>query len=78
MKPGVRTSEFWITAVVDVVAAVVAILSARGLLAAGEQDLWITLAQAVATAVAPLVAAWVTKAYVDGRSALKLAAVHAG
>jgi multidrug resistance efflux pump len=72
MKPGYKTTEFWITVIVNLAAAVVAILAARGLIAADESSLWIALAQAVAVAVAPIVAGIVTKSYVDGRSALKL------
>ena len=75
MKPGYQTTEFWVTAIVNVTAAVVAILAARGLLTADEAPLWVAFAQAVGVLVAPLVAGVVTKAYVDGRSRLKVAFV---
>lgn len=73
MKPGIKTTEFWITAVVNIVAAVVAILAARGLVVQSEAELWVVLAQALATAIAPIVMAVVTNSYVQSRAQVKSA-----
>ncbi len=71
MKTGFKTSEFWITAAVNIVAAVVAILAARGLVVQQEAELWVVLAQALATAIAPIVMAIVTTSYVNSRAQVK-------
>jgi len=54
----------------------VAILAARGLVSAEEGELWVQLALAIATAVAPLVMAIVSKAYIEGRTQLRVAALR--
>ncbi len=77
MKPGYMTSEFWITAFVDIVAAFLAVLAVRGLIAGDEAAIWVSLAEALVTAIAPVVVAVVTKSYVDGRARLKIALAHA-
>lgn len=71
MKPGYKTTEFWVTAIVNIAAAVVAILAARGLLATDEGDLWVSLVQALATAIAPVVMGIVTAAYTNARAKVK-------
>ncbi len=73
MKTGFKTSEFYVTAVVNIIAAVIAILGIRGLVAAVEGDLYVALASAVATTVAPLVMAFVSGKYIQGRSQVKAA-----
>lgn len=73
MTKATETSEFWITAFVNVVAAIIAILAARGLVTNEEGELWVQLAQAIAAAVAPLVMAIVSKAYIDARRDVKVA-----
>ena len=73
MKTGFKTSEFWITAIVNVIAAVIAILGVRGLVSAEEGDLYVALASAVASAVAPLVMAFVTGRYINARATVKAA-----
>ena len=73
MKPGVKTTEFYITGAVNIIAAVIAILGIRGLVTAGEGDLYVALASAVATTVAPLVMAFVSGKYIQGRSQVKAA-----
>ncbi len=73
MKTGFKTSEFYITAVVNIIAAVIAILGIRGLVTAAEGDLYVALASAVATTVAPLVMAFVSGKYIQGRSQVKAA-----
>ena len=71
VKPGIKTTEFWITAVVNIVSAVLAIMAARGLVAQEESELWVVLAQAIAVAVAPIVMAITTNGYVQARARVK-------
>lgn len=71
MKPGYKTTEFWVTAVVNIVAAVVALLGVRGLVTAEEGDAYIAVAGAIASAVAPLAAAFVTGRYINSRTDVK-------
>ena len=72
-KPGYKTTEFWITAAVNIAAAIIAILAARGLIKSVEGSLYLALVQALAVTVAPLVMAIVTAKYVEGRSLVKAA-----
>lgn len=76
MDKATNTSEFWIAAFVNVVAAIVAILAARGLVSNEEGELWVRLAEAIAMAVAPLVMAVVSKAYIDGRTEVRVASLR--
>jgi len=71
MKPGVKTTEFWITAIVNVIAAVVMVLGVRGLVTAEEGNAYIALGSAIASAVAPLAAAFVTGRYINSRAVVK-------
>jgi len=73
IKPGIKTSEFWITAVANIVGAVIAILVARGLISGEEGELWIQLAGAVLVAVIPVALALINASYIKGRSELKRA-----
>lgn len=70
--------EFWTMAIVNVAAAVVAILATRGLLSAEEGQLWVALVEAVATPVALLVMAIVTRQYLIGQAAVRMARLHNG
>ncbi len=73
MKSGIKTTEFWITTAVNVVAAVIAVLAARGMIAQEESELYVVLAQSIAVAVAPIVMAIVTGQYVQSRATVKAA-----
>lgn len=73
VKPGYKTTEFWVTAVVNIVTAVIGILAVRGLVTAEEGNLYIALANAVVAAIAPLVLAYVTAKYAEGRAMVKAA-----
>ncbi len=73
MKAGFKTSEFYVTGGVNIIAAAIAILGIRGLVTAAEGDLYVALASAVATTVAPLVMAFVSGKYIQGRSQVKAA-----
>lgn len=76
MEKATNTSEFWVTAFVNVVMAVVAILAARGVVSNDEGELWVQLAATIAAVVAPLVMGWVSKSYVEGRQALRVASLR--
>lgn len=71
MKPGYQTSEFWLTAVTNIAAAIIAILAFRGLLSHEEGELWLQLAQVLAATVSPIVIAIVTAVYTNGRAKVK-------
>jgi hypothetical protein len=73
MKTGFMTSEFYVTAVVNIIAAVIGILAIRGLVTAEEGNLYVALARGVAVTVAPLVMAWVTNNYIRSRTEVKVA-----
>ena len=70
-KPGYKTTEFWMTAITSIVAAVIALLSVRGLLSNEEGELWLQLAQTLAATISPIVIAIVTAVYTNGRSKVK-------
>ena len=67
----VKTPEFWVTVVTNIVAAIVAILAARGILSAEEGQLWVQLASAVVLPVALLVIGQVNKSYIAAQSAVR-------
>jgi hypothetical protein len=71
IKPGYRTSEFWITVVVNLAAAVLAVVAHYGLLTDDESALWLALVRAAAAIAAPLVMAIVSREYIRGRTQVK-------
>ena len=71
-KPGYRTTEFWLTAILNIAGAVVAILVARNMLTQEEADLWLALVQAIAVAAIPAAIAYATASYTRSRTALKI------
>lgn len=71
MKPGYKTTEFWVTGFANIVAAVVSILAFRGLMSSAEADLWVSLGQAIIGTAAPLAAAFVTGRYINSRTEAK-------
>lgn len=71
-KPGIKTSEFWLTALVNIAGSIIAILAARGLVSVEEGELWLSLFQAISVAVIPLALAYVNGKYIDSRKALKV------
>jgi len=71
MRNGLLTTEFWVTAIVNVVAAIVAIIAARGLITQEEGELWVILAQSMIMLVAPIVMAYTTVRYTQARTDLK-------
>ena len=75
-KPGYKTTEFWITAVSNIVGAVIAILAARGLVSQEEGALWLTLIQAIAVAAIPVALAFINGRYINSRAEVKRAAAN--
>ena len=66
-KPGIQTSEFWLTAVTNVCGAIVALLAGYGLISSEEGELWLALA----LAVIPLALAYTNGRYIEGRTIVK-------
>lgn len=75
--PGIHTTEFWLTAVSNIIGAILAVLAAYGLITSENQALWLALAQAVAVAVIPVALALINKSYINGRTQIKVAAQSA-
>ena len=71
IKPGIKTSEFWITIVVNIVTAVMGILAVRGLVSVEEGNLYVVLASAIVAAIAPIVLAFTTGKYIQSRAQVK-------
>ena len=72
-KPGIKTTEFWITIVVNLAGAILAILAAYGLIKQENSTLWIALVQSVAVAVIPIALSLVNYAYIESRGRVKAA-----
>lgn len=75
MDSGVKTTEFWLTAIGSLVAAVVPLLIAYGLLDEQQGQLWAGLVMAVAAVVVPVVIGSMVKAYAAGRTEVKVEAM---
>ena len=71
VKPGYRTTEFWLTAIVNIAGAIIAILAGRGLMTSEDGDLWLVLVQSIAVAIIPLALAIVDAAYIQSRGSVK-------
>ena len=71
MKPGIKTSEFWITTIVNVAMAVFGILVYRGLFTQEEADLWVQLVSALSVGLIPLAMAYMTAKYSLSRAEVK-------
>jgi hypothetical protein len=70
-KPGIQTTEFWQTAVINIILATLTIMAYKGLLTAGEAELWLELAEALAAALLPIAMALITAAYSNSRAKVK-------
>lgn len=73
-----KTPEFVVTALVNIAAAIVAILAARGSLTPEEGNLWVDLVEALATPFALIVIGVVTRTYLNGQTAVRQARIMAG
>jgi len=63
----------WLTAIGGIVAAVVPLLIAYGLLTAEQGDLWQSLVMAIAALIVPIVVGSVVKNYNDNDTAARVA-----
>lgn len=75
IKDGKQTSEFQMTAVVNVVNAVAMLLIMYGVLTQETAAAWVKAITAVLMLVLPLASALMTKEYTRGRTAIKLEAM---
>jgi VIT1/CCC1 family predicted Fe2+/Mn2+ transporter len=71
MKPGYKTTEFWLTAIASILGALVPIVIAYGLLTAEEAEMWLNLILAVAAVVVPIVLLNSATKYTQSRTSLK-------
>ena len=77
MEPGYKTTEFWLTAIGAIVAAVIPLLVAYKVLDEAQGQLWAGLILAVAGVVVPVVIGSMVKAYTASRTDVKMAAIMA-
>lgn len=75
-KPGIHTSEFWLTAVANIAGAIIALLAGNGLMTNEEGKLWLALFQALALAIIPLALAFMNGRYIQSRTAVKTGSVN--
>lgn len=78
MQPGYKTTEFWMTAIGAVVAAVIPLLVAYRVLDEEQGQLWAGLILAVAGVVVPVVIGSMVKNYTEARMVVKMTAIEAG
>jgi hypothetical protein len=79
MTPGHRTTEFWLTAAVNVAAPIVSLLVLRQVITADEGDLWLQIIAATAGTLIPLIAMmYTTRVYTQARTELKSAERRSG
>ncbi|MDX1417451.1 MAG: hypothetical protein R3293_24820 [Candidatus Promineifilaceae bacterium] len=71
IKPGLHTTEFWMTAVTNVAGHAIGPTAALGLASGQESTLWLALLQALALVVIPLALALVNSAYIAARAEVK-------
>jgi hypothetical protein len=75
---GTKTSEFWMTTIAAIVAAVLPILVAYGVLTSEMAELWKGLIMAIVAAVVPIAVGSLAKTYTVSRTEVKLARIQAG
>ena len=66
-KSGIKTTEFWMSAVSSVFVAVLALLVGYGVISSEESDLWLALLMAVA----PVAIAVIVTSYTKSRTEVK-------
>jgi len=76
IKDGKQTSEFQMTAIVNIVNAVILLLIMYGVLTQETAAVWMQVITAVLVLVVPLASAMMTKEYTRGRTAIKLEAMQ--
>ena len=72
VKPGVQTSEFWLSAIGGLAIAILALLVGYGFLTAEQSELW----NGVIVAAAPIAIAAIVYAYNGNRKEIKVAALN--
>ena len=75
MERGVKSSEFWMSAITSVVAVLFPLLVAYGVLDTEKGQMWAALILAVAGVVVPIVIGSVAKNYNSGRVEVKTEAI---
>ncbi len=78
MEPGYKTTEFWMSAIGAIVAAVIPLLVAYKVLDEAQGQLWAALVLAVAGVVVPVVIGSIVKNYTESRMVIKMTAIEAG
>lgn len=78
MQPGYKTTEFWMSAIGAIVAAVIPLLVAYKVLDEAQGQLWAALVLAVAGVVVPVVIGSIVKNYTESRMVIKMTAIEAG
>ena len=71
-NPGWKTTEFWMTAIGGLVAAVIPLLIAYNIIDEEQGQLWAGLILAVSGIVVPIVIGSMVKAYAAGRTTVKV------
>jgi len=71
IKPGWKTTEFWLTGVTVLIGALIGIFVVYGVLTKEQAEAWTQLLIAFAGLVIPVAIAWATIRYGQGRAELK-------
>lgn len=72
---GTKTTEFWVAAIAGIIAAVLPLLVAYGVLTSELAELWKGVIMAIVAAVIPIVVGSIAKNYTSNRTALKIETV---
>lgn len=75
MERGVRSSEFWLSAITSIVAVLFPLLVAYGVLDTEKGQMWAALILALAGVIVPIVIGQVARNYNDGRVEVKKEAI---
>jgi nicotinamide riboside transporter PnuC len=67
MKPGIKTTEFWLSAIGTLVVAIMALFVGYGAITSEQADLWIGLIMAAT----PIAIAIIAAKYSDSRAKVK-------
>lgn len=75
MQRGAQTSEFWLSTIGTLIAVLMPLLVAYGVLSKEESELWTALILGVVSIVVPIVVGSVVKNYNNGRVTVKTEAI---
>lgn len=76
MTNGTRTSELWVTAIGGILAAVLPLLVAYGVLTSDLAEMWKGLIMAIVAAIVPLVTGLLARNYTNARTEIKVEALN--